>query len=711
MKKENKILTTSGEKVISAKVQKATDKELERFGVNLAARPDVCSRFMEEFGDTIRITRDNRKSLEQLWLDDIRQWSCKSDGQGYVGGFSNLFVPEFHNQVEVSVEKAMSAIFSGPDYIFCIPQKGTSLERAGKIKGAVLNELENKNNIYVKFDEFQRQKIITGTSVFKGSFKKDMLDVFTRNAAGSAIKAQVPRFYGAKWDVVDMFRWYIYPETSDLETCLLTFEDQFMDLKQARNSGLYVNLDDLQPTEWDHNHQWVDSERLEIVSLAQAYKGRKGSSVFTEVWCDFEIRKGLTVPVTATIVDDRTVVRLTRNPYWFQRSPYLGSRYIRRPGKVFYGLSLGDILRSPGYMMTDLANQTMDSINFILNPIAVIDPALAGDVTSFKIAPGARWLADPQGVDFKQFPDVSGSGLRAMQEIRGQIAQFSDNSPGIAPQLQGKARSATQASLVQASVSARQKVQSKSEESDVLGPMCAWTHDMLVQFMDKEWPIKMQGPDAGSWISDIVQPTDMVGAVDFIWKGSTEAEKTAVRSQQLLAFYNAALQTSTVLPPNELDLVGLFKRIAKEAFGLDGLDEIFKSLRDKKTVDADLENVALRDLQELEVNMGDDDDAHIKKHKEILDDKKSSDEEKILALRHIEKHTVQKQGKQALQQAQAKMQALQQMQGNQQGGSPQQPGQGGPQRPQPPGVGEGNQGQAMSSPQSIYSSVRGVQGQ
>ncbi len=111
--------------------------------------------------------------------------------------------------------------------------------------------------------------------------------------------------------------------------------------------------------------------------------------------------------------------------------------------------------------------------------------------------------------------------------------------------------------------------------------------------------------------------------------------------------------------------------------------------------------------------MGDDDDAHIKIHRQILDDKKSSDDQKILALRHIEKHNVQKKGKIALQQAQAKMQALQAMsqEGNQQGGSPQDPGQGGPQRPQPPGIGEGNLAQSMSSPAAIMSGVKGVDSQ
>lgn len=694
----------------------ASEKEIARFDENVADNLDIGERFMRQFQDLIITTRNNRKTLEYTWLEDLRQWSCRSDQLGYVGR-SNLFVPELNNQIETSVEKALAATFPGPDYVFCVPMKGTPQDKADKIKAAVLNELENKNAIFVKYDEFERQKALLGTSIFKCGFKKELIDIFTKDSSGRTIKTQVPKFYGVHWDVVDLFRWYIYPETSNLNTCMLAFEDQFMDIDEAKRSGEYKNMDDVQVVEWDTNHTWIDTERLELVYLATANKGRPNCAVFTEVWCDFEIKKGVKVPVQATIANHSTLVKLKRNPFWFQKMPYLAARYCARPGKMFYGMSLPDKIRSQGYMMNDLANQTMDSLNYSLNPISIIDPTLAGDVESFKMMPGAKWLGSPEGIEFTQFPDVSGAGLRAMQEIRGQIAQFSDNSPGIAPQLQGKARSATQASLVQASVSARQKVQSKAEELDVLSPMCAWTHLLLTQFMDQEWPIMQQGPDGGSWVSDVVQPLDMIGAVNFVWKGSTEAEKTAVRSQQLLAFYNSALQTSTVLPPGELDLVALFKRIAKEAFGIEDLDQIFKSLRDAKTVDPDLENIALRDLQDLDVNMGDDDAEHIRRHRLVLEDKKAGDAAKILALRHIEKHNVQMKGKQALQQTQAKIQALQMMQGNQQGGSPQAPGQGGPQQPQSPqppqrpGIGEGNQAQAMSSPQSVYTSVKGVNSQ
>lgn len=683
---------------------KATQKELDNFETNYAARPIVADRFMKEYLDLAQTVRNDRLTMEEKWLDDYRQWSCVMDNDGYTGR-ANIFVPELNNQIESSVEKNLGQMFPGPDFIHAVPLKGTKEEEADFIKEAVLYELEQRNKLFLLQDEHQRQKVLLGTSPLKGGYKKEMIDIFTRDRKGNPIKSQVPKHHGTKWDVVDLFRWYIYPETSTIENAHMVMEDQFMSMREIKKAGIYTNLENIMPVDQDTRHQWADVERLDLVSLSTACRARPGSVVLTEIWTEFELRQGLIVPVLGVIANYRTLIRLVRNPFWFQHAPYCASRYLARPGKVFYGLSLPDKIRSQGKSMNDLMNQTMDSITYALNPIAIIDPALAGDVNSMKFMPGARWLGSPEGIRFEQMVDVSPTGLRAMQEVRGQIAQFSDNSPGIAPQLQGKVRSATQAGIVQQGVSQKQKVQTKNEELNVSVPMCKMTHMLLLQYQEEEYQIMIQGPEAGEWITKSIDPAKLVGDVEWIWKGAEQDERNAVKSQQLIAFYQAALQTAAILPPGELDIGGLFRRIAKEAFNIERLDEIFKSLRDQKTVDAKLENIILKDGTDLPINAGDNDDEHITDHNVIMDDPKVTDEVKLVTLRHIEKHEVQKKGKAALTQMKARLDALKmvQDQGGGNGG-----GVDGRQLPQPPGIGEGNQNQVSTSPASVMKGVAGA---
>lgn len=674
---------------------KASEKELAKFSKNYAKDSSVCERFLDFLGGRIVSTRQSRLELEQLWLDDLRMWSCRLDEEGYRGR-SNLFIPELNNQVESSVEKMVQALFPSNDYIQAIPLKPIDDDKKAKIKAAVFYELEVKNKLSALHWSYSRNKVLFGNGIYKIGYEKEFVEVFTRDKKGKAIKTKVPKWHGVKIDVVDNFRFYVYPELKDLGTTDFVFEDMLYSLKKARQEDKWENLDKVGDIAHDIDHQWVDSTRLEFMRLSNVLKYYKDAALFTTIFCEFDLVKDNPVPVMAVIANNRQVVRLVRNPYWFQVPPYLSSKYNGRPGDPFYGLSLSDKIRTQQGMMNDLANQTMDSLNFIVNPIAIIDPGLAGDLNSMKVMPGARWLGSPEGIQFSQFPDVSGSGFRGMQEIRAQIAQFSDNTPGIAPQLQGKARSATQASLVNSAVTGRQKSMGKLEETEVLGPLCKMTHILLQQYQEEGYQIRVQGPDKGAWITMQVDPADLVGDVDWVWSGVSEQEKNAVYSQQLLAAYNMAMQTAAVMP-GEVDLPEFFKLVMKEAFDIKDIDYLFTSLKNKKTVEPDVENMALEQGQEVLTNPGDDDEAHILVHRRLLD-MDLDDQAKIAVLRHLDRHKLQGDAKAQLEQMKARVEALQAVQGMQEGG-----GQGGPQPPSPM---EGNQSQVATSPQGMFSSAQ-----
>ncbi len=691
-----------------------TAETLNDWGTNYAAQDDVATRFMEHVTDKLELTRNNRRSLEEQWVADLRLWSCILDEGGYVGK-SSLFVPELNDQIENTVEKNITALFPTGDIINCVALKNTDKETAEKIRMAVQYELQDKANLLQVYDRHTRNKVLYGTAILKQGFEKKTVDTFTRNAKGKAVKSDMPIYNGVTVRPVDIFRFYVYPEqVAHLDEAQILFEDQMVARSYMEEQGGYVKMDQVGDIAADVDHEWVDIERLQIVRLTNMLTRYRNSVLLTEVWCDFKLTKnGPSVPVRGVIANKNVLVALRRNSFWFQQPPYLGSRYKIRPGDLYYGLSLPDKIRSQQYQMNDLANQTMDSLNYTINPIAIIDPALAGDVNSMKLRPGARWLGSPEGIQFAQFPDVSPSGLRAMQEIRGMVAQFSDATPGVAPQLQGKARSATQAAIVQSSVGARQRMMSNLEETSVLGPLCKRTHIMLQQFMTEEYQISVQGPDNGSWIAMNVKPEDLVGDVNFLWKGQSQAEKTAVYSQQLLAFFQLALQIQQMMP-GEVDIPALFKRVAKEGFQLTDLDMIFKSIRDKKTVDPELENIALMEEQDVPINNGDDDRLHIETVDVLLAKKGITDMTRIMAARHKEKHLLQQQAKTELKKQQAQLQAQQQMLQMQQmvHGKDQGKGQGGqPGAPQgAPSPMEGNRGQVPMSDRGMLSAVSALPG-
>jgi len=679
--------------------QKQAEKEIAKFSVNYAKNSSIADRAKAHVLDMVIAAKNGRKAKEVEWLEDLRLWACQNSDQQMYAGRSNLIIPEMHNQVESTVGQFMSGLFPNDEYISCIPAKRTNAEDAKDIKDAVFHELDHKNNLPALMERFERQKTLYGNAFLKPVFEEDMKTIIIKNDKGYMEVKRVPKFQGVKVHVTDTFHTYVWPETAqNPEEALLVFDETFVQKRLLEKMDIYSNVDkvtEVQPEYQDFG--WVDTVRMSMNNLSTATNMAKGGIVVTESWTDFDIVKGEFVPCVITLANYDTVIRVQRNPFWHQSKPYLQGRYIKGPANEAYGHSLPERLRSLQYMITDLGNQTMDSLTYSLNPIVLIDPGLAGDVNSFKMQPGARWFASPQGVAFQTFPDISNSGFQGMQQVRQMIQQFSDLSPQIAPQLSGKARSATQAQAVQNELSANLKNMTRSDEFDVMSPLCSMTHMLLKQFQTEEYQIIVQGPEKGQWITKQVNPNTLQKDVVFTWRGSDVAQKSAVRNQQLISAFNLAMQVNQAMP-GEIDLPELYKVVMNEAFDLKDLN-VFMKDKEKKTVDPDIENLCLDGGEDCPVNAGDIFEEHMETHAAGFEKAKSS-ESKIAYLKHMEKHEIHKKAKDMLMQQEAQMKALQSQMQSMQGQGP-----GG----KPSMAKEGNPMQGPTSPDAIMSGIRAVE--
>lgn len=641
-------------------------KESASFEMNYAEDPAIAARAASFITTLIQNAKTARSGKEDEWLEYLRMWACQlSDAQMY-SGRSNLMIPEVHKQIEASTQQFQSGLFPNDDYLGAIPNTRTSKEETQDIRDAVFHELDYKNNLPGLGERWNRQKVMYGSAFFKLGFERKMRTVFQKVDDSFPRQSQVPIFQGVRVAVKDTFHTYVYPETAqNMEDALLCFDEMYVQkhvlekMTDSQGKKLYVNLSQVPSMPQENSTlNWVDSVRLTIANFGSASSFLPDGVLIHEAWCDFNIKGNEWVPCVITIANMSTPIAIRRNPYWHQMKPYLMGRYLDAPGGELYGHSLPERISSLGYMMNDLGNQSMDSLNYSLNPITVIDPALAGDVTSFKLQPGARWFGSPQGIDFKNFPDVSQSGFAAMAQVRQMIQQFSDTAPQIAPQLSGKVRSATQTAAVQNEMTEALRNMVRNDEYSVMEPMAFMTHQLLRQFQTDEYQIVTQGPERGQWILKPIRPAILQKDVVFFWKGSSAAIKSSVRNQQLLNSFNLATQMEALLP-GKIDLPKLYREVMYEAFSLKDLD-IFKEDQEKRTVAPEIENLALSEGEEVEVHLGDNDDFHMRSHDEAMgalegDDKTGA---AILAyLRHNEMHKIQKQAKDALRAQQAQLMA------------------------------------------------------
>jgi len=655
------------------------EKDLGKWGKNYATVQAIRDRAAQKVVPLITQTKSNRRAKEEEWMEDFRLYRCvEPDGSLYVGR-ANIFIPELKHQVESSVAKFQTGIFPNGDYVKVVPAIGTDAENAEKIKAAVKYELDYKNNLPSQMERFQRQKILYGTSVMKGEFIEEVATIYVRNAKGQPEEKVVPKFQGVRWKPVDLFHWYQFPETAEPCDAEIQFEEMFVEKSVLMaEPDKYTGLDEVQEVDAAINiWNWADTTRMVITNISTAMGMLPDSVFITECWMDFDIQPGKKVPCVITIANGAQVIRIQRNPYWHQQTPYVVGRYVKSCPHEFYGASLPESIRGLQYQMNDLCNQTMDSLTFSLNPIAIIDPGMAGDVSSFKLQPGAKWLGSPQGIQFANFTDVSSVGFQGMGQVRQMISQFSDDSLSIAPQLSGKVRTATQAQAVQSESNSNLRNMVLCDQYDVMIPICRMTHSMLQQFQTEEYQITLQGPDKASWITEKIAPKDLVGDLHWIWQGSDVNEQSAVRNQQLLAYTNMIMQSAQALQ-GQVDLPALIKLCGKEAFGIeaDRIAEIFPDEMKSRTVDPELENMALVDLQDVVVNPGDIYEYHMQVHGEGLKKAKDQDE-KIAFIKHMQKHETDKRAKDLLAQQQQQLAAVQ-AQNEQMGGQPG-GGDGGPQ--------------------------------
>lgn len=680
--------------------QKQAEKEMAQFDRNYASNSRIADRAMARVKDSIHAAKTARKNKEAEWLEDLRLWACQnSDSQMYVGR-SNLIIPELNNQVESSVGQFQSGLFPVDDYIGAIPMPGTDQDEAKDIRDAVFHELDRKNDLPCLMESYQRQKVLFGTAFLKVIYEKKTKNIVLKDPVkGYAAIREVPEFQGVKVKSMDTFHTYAWPETCEnIQDCDIVFDESFISLRHLkRDKNYYIPNDDVKEVNQEYaDYGWVDTIRMTIANLASSTAYREKKVLTTEVWCDFDIVEGEYVPCVITIANYNQVIRVQRNPFWHQLKPYLAGRYVKGPAGEFYGHSLAERLRSLQYMITDIGNQTMDSLTFSLNPIAIIDPGYAGDVNSFKLQPGARWFANPQGVDMKTFPDISSSGFQGMQQMRAMIQQFSDLAPSTAPQLTGKVRSATQAQAVQSEMNANMKNMIRSDEFEVLSPLCYMTHMLLRQFQTEDMQILTQGVEHGQWITKMINPNVLHKDVKIVWRGSEVAQADAVRNQQILSAFNMAMQVAQVMP-NTIDLPELFKRVMYENFNMKDLN-IFIADKEKKTIDPEVENIQLNNGEEVKVNPGDDYEKHMQAHVASYKEAESI-ESKLAHLKHIEQHDLQKKAKDLIEQQKAQVQSLQAqagaLKGEQSGGS------------QPPQFAkEGNPFQAASSPAQLMQGIR-----
>jgi len=655
--------------------------------VNLAVDPEIQARIREELSPLITSTRNERMVLRDRWLRYYRIWSLRHDVQGYRGR-TNTYFPIGRRWIEQWVTRLKRDLFPDNDWFAC-RALAEDFEKRVPAKVA-LQKYWMRRHMRLRRHAlpFLRQLVMYGTSPVRNVWRcieheqpalKDVLDEDgAPTGKTKQVVEKVADFLGPTFEPVDLFAFYVWPVTApSVDAASLAFEDRCvsrahvnelanrpLDPGNRKSTNVYENVD-------------------ELLRLYDEAIGSRGSSASGGRKYDaLAIRladKGFTAPLDqnlpaglrplditecswvadlegegaerylVTLGADTVPLRVQKRPFFHGGSQWLAGKFVEI-AEEFYGRGLPEVFDYIQYFVNDLGNQSSDAFVWATNPIAVVDIGAVQDPTSLRMTPGAKWLANPQGVQFTTPP--TGAAQAGFDAVQGYLG-IGDNLvaptparpivPGQAPAAGAGTGGASglAAQLADSAVDIRAVIENL--EDDVMVPLLERSDILAQQCLDRDIVLKVAGQDGVELLEHPVSVADLVGEYEWEWLGTTSALNQQVRAQQMVQGIALLVQ----VPPDQLaaenvtvDWKYVLTQYWSLGLGLPNADRVLKSTGPKEAQDWRYENALARvdRAAELQVSPADNHVEHVQGHQHVLDRGDLSDDAHALMTKHVQDH-------------------------------------------------------------------------
>lgn len=659
---------------------------------NLARDPEIVARVKRDLVPMLKVIRDDRVTLRSDWLRYHRIWGVKREHQAYQGRYAT-YLPIGRRMIENWVSRVRRELFPDADWYDVKARRTVFADREASVRTIQDYFLKAQMKVPRHASRYCRQLVMLGTSPVRNVWHldeeqmrvyRDLFDAEGR-PTGKFERAdeKVLRYIGPTFRPVDLFAFYVWPTTTvDVKDATISFEDLLVPAAKLealsqkplwpgreKDFGyLYEN--------WDEVKKWRAGYR-ELPEKFAAEQQRLADKGFThpldtrlpeafrpcdvsEIMWETDLEGEGTFRYLVSVVGDEVPIRIQRNPFLHGESLWLAGKFVEVQNE-FYGRGLPEVFDLMQYFANDLANQAADALVWATNPIAVVDLVGVQDPGSLRMAPGAKWLASINSVQFTAPPQgPAQAGFAGLGQILSLVTSFANPSPtgGVGPAPSGRGRAAqtaTGASLIAADYAVDIREVVENQEAQVFAPLLARDHSMALQFLDRALVFRVAGADGMTLVEKPISAADLVGEFDFEWMGSTQMRDQQVRGAQLIQW----LGVVSKLPREAQNLKwDELQREIGRALGVRN-PERFLAARDTATAtDWRLEHDLFRVGRgaEVHVSPADPDIEHAREHDRFLasdEGRALPDDQRELLARHIEDHVRQAVAETVIQQIQA----------------------------------------------------------
>lgn len=562
---------------------------------NYAEDEDVLNQ-IRQLTPLIDETRTNRLNLHEEWMSIIRMWALQHDSNRRYMGRSNAYIPVYGRVRKTKVTSLSRGLFPSDDYMDVVSREDGDPERARPVKQYMQWELETNARIKMNIKPFLGQFADFGCSVLKFWYQTEIrqqgrLEMRRRllsapEAAPSF--ARIAAYDGLCVRPISMFSWYMYPITAaNINEATLVFEDCEVSRATIQEMGLKKVWKNVEAALSAQTPPEDDTHRTDIIDtlgkLATPTSMRDQTDlgdvrVLTEAWCYLKLPRDAyqddedpRLPIPARVLLARgTPLRVTRNPFWHQRPPYLYVANNTAPGFA-YGIGDGRSVRHLQYLTNDFANQTNDVGQYTLNPIGKRNPSLmVGPMRP--LSPGVVYdMLSPDAFTFERPPtELIGAGLQMLNTYITMTQDFG----GAPPQLQGaqsggNAKTATGMQILQRNALTPLQDEVEDLQDAIMIPL------LQLGFINAQQYRRDEVMTAVAGAAMKISPDQLAGDYEFRWLAASQAVNAQQRAQNLMGFIQACLplMQPLAMQGKVMDFSVLLRKIWSDGLGLRNFDQ------------------------------------------------------------------------------------------------------------------------------------------
>lgn len=535
-----------------------------------------------------------RDPIENEWLLNHHCWRGIRTRFFYSDGISEHYVPAARRSIEKFVKRCRRQLIPSQDFFEVYPwdeaAPGADKEAEG-VKAYVLYVLTRHMRMRAWLDQIIRSILLYGRAIVKNSPK--FVDIPVQLPVNGRQRIIMLSQVWPTSRVVDPFNWYFWPESANtLDEMQVIFENVMMPFEEYRQLSERPNspIEQIEPRElgkpqWPIRHQLrLQTSGLSEPSLTASggtEKGEMGSEFvqLSEVWFR---KKGVWKRqwLVWNVSDGPRQVWYQRAP--FPEPPYRFSLDRQLPGEG-YSTSVMSDLEPLNVWLNDEINMTEDARLTAMAPPVLINPTAIFREESLVHRPRAKWMVDPEGVEFPVLPNVSKIGMEGVTGILGLLDSFGSANPLADGQtMRGMPRAGfavtTLVNLALTDITAVAEVL----EDDILTPTLSDIHKLGIMFTPQDQMLRI--PAVMGLKGRQMKVEDLYNDYAFRWVGSVQSQDFQVKAQRMMTFLGLLAKTVPALQQSgkKVNWDLLLRRMWREGIGERGAGTIIEDMGEEE---------------------------------------------------------------------------------------------------------------------------------